>query len=397
MTKWSAILIVLAFLFLFNGPGAQAYTNVDFSFSFHDGLSPYGSWVNASHYGNSWRPSGAGFRPYVNGYWSYTSYGPTWIGNEPYAWSVYHYGQWVFDPVYGWVWVPGYEWHAGRVNWAYGTDYIGWAPDYPGFDQSNINLWVFINRNNFGYTNYSNVVLRRDMVQNLFDRRVVRVRSGSFQRAELERIVGRPVLMTRVRERTLLADGHRTRLIVPEGHDDVWKQVSSMSKNHGNSEKQKVTTSRKVEVKHDSHGKSVHKSTTNIQTSSKATVKHDSHSSPIGEEKSKAHTSSKATPSKENEKHDSNSKPAAMEKSKVRSSSKAIDESGKSHNVQSTTKPKTGNDTKSTSHSSGGVEKTDGESKPETVHSKTSGTSTQQKSGKSKTSSNKPKNHSKPD
>ena len=380
MRKWSALLIVLAFLFLSNAPAAHAYTNIDFSLSFHDGLRPYGTWVNVSHYGSCWRPSGS-FRPYVNGYWEYTDYGPTWIGYEPYAWSVYNYGQWVFDPVYGWIWVPGYEWHSPRVRWAYGADYIGWAPDYAGFDYSNINLWVFINRSNFGYRNYSGVVLRRDSIQNLFDRRVVRVRSGSLQRTELERIVGRPVRVSRVRERTILADGHRTRLIVPEGHDEILKHVSSMSKNRGNSEKQKVTTTRKVEVKHDSHGKSVHESKSKVHTESKPTVKYESRSKSVHQDSDRDHGSSKTTV-----KHESRSNPVSREKTTVHGSSKAKPESGKSHN-QSPERSSSTYNKKSQGHSSGSEWKSDGRGKPETR---------QQKSGKSRTSS-KSKNHSKQD
>jgi len=376
MRKWSAILIVLAFLFIANGPGAQAYTNVDFSLSFHDGLRPYGSFVNVSHYGNCWRPSGAGFRPYVNGYWDYTDYGPTWVGYEPYAWSVYHYGQWVYDPYYGWVWVPGYDWHAGRVRWAYGADYIGWAPDYRGFDASNINLWVFIDRNNFGDRNYSNVVLRRDMVRNLFDRRVVSVRSGRFQRAELERIVGRPIRVARVQERTILADGRRARLVVPEGHEDILTRVSAMSKTRGNSAKEKVSSSRKVEVKHESRGKSVYESKSKVHTSSKPTVKHESSGKSVHESKSKVHTSSKPSV-----KYESRGKSVHESKSKV----------------QSPTKSKSSYSTKSQGHSSGTVKKSEAGSKHQTAYSKTSGknssaTSTQKKSVKrtSKPSHSKP-------
>ena len=45
----------------------------------------------------------------------------------------YHYGTWVMDPVYGWVWVPGYTWAPSWVEFREGPDYIGWAPVSPWF------------------------------------------------------------------------------------------------------------------------------------------------------------------------------------------------------------------------------------------------------------------------
>lgn len=286
MRRWSAIFFVFAFLFLFQGAKAQAYTNLDVSLSFHDTLSPYGSWVNVSHYGNCWRPRVSGFVPFTNGYWIYTDYGPTWVGNEPYAWSVYHYGRWVFTPQFGWIWVPGYEWSPGRVRWAHGSNYIGWAPDYPGFDQNNVNLWVFIDRNHFGSRNYSNVILRRDNVRNLFARRDVRYYSGRLQRSELERITGRQVRVVRVKEREIVADRHRARLVVPEGHEEILQHVSDASKRHA--EKQKIEVKQKSQE--ENQGDVKVKAKSDVKKKSESAEKEKSKKNQKSSKKPKAHS-----------------------------------------------------------------------------------------------------------
>ena len=108
---------------------------------FYNSLGEYGNWVSLSPYGQCWRPyATAGWRPYVYGHWIYTSYGPTWSGYEPWSWIGYHYGNWIWTERFGWVWIPGYDWHPGRVNWAYGYDTIGWMPaPPPGYGYSYYN------------------------------------------------------------------------------------------------------------------------------------------------------------------------------------------------------------------------------------------------------------------
>ena len=78
------ILALTLALTLIGSSVAKANTNVDFAFSFHDALAPYGTWVQVSSYGQVWRPrASAGFVPYTEGHWAYTNYGPTWVGSEP--------------------------------------------------------------------------------------------------------------------------------------------------------------------------------------------------------------------------------------------------------------------------------------------------------------------------
>lgn len=111
-------------------PGAS----VSFA-TFHDGLAPYGEWVNVGAYGPVWRPQhvGAGWRPYFYGRWEWTDEGWLWVSDEPWGWAAYHYGRWAYDSYYGWVWIPGYQWAPAWVTWRYSPEYIGWAPLGPGF------------------------------------------------------------------------------------------------------------------------------------------------------------------------------------------------------------------------------------------------------------------------
>lgn len=100
---------------------------------FQTALSDHGEWYESGRYGRVWRPRVAvGWRPYYYGSWEWTDEGWYWDSDEPFAWAVYHYGRWVFDPSWGWVWVPGYQWAPAWVTWRFGGDVIGWAPLGPG-------------------------------------------------------------------------------------------------------------------------------------------------------------------------------------------------------------------------------------------------------------------------
>lgn len=119
--------------------------------NFYDNLSPYGQWVSDAEYGNVWVPNTEpGFRPYAtNGHWVMTDNGNMWVSDAPWGWACYHYGRWTFNPFYGWVWVPGYEWAPAWVTWRSGGGYYGWAPMAPGvsigmsYDYPE-NYWVFV-------------------------------------------------------------------------------------------------------------------------------------------------------------------------------------------------------------------------------------------------------------
>jgi hypothetical protein len=121
-------------------PPAEAYvaptplpgSGIDLNY-FQSQLAPYGNWVDVPPYGPVWRPNIAvadpGWRPYFNGgFWQYTETGWYWQSEFPYGDIVFHYGRWMMDIRYGWVWVPGYEWAPAWVSWRQTDAYAGWAP-----------------------------------------------------------------------------------------------------------------------------------------------------------------------------------------------------------------------------------------------------------------------------
>jgi len=112
----------------------RASADVSFDF-FHSNLSSHGSWQVSTSYGNVWQPDvySSGWHPYYDGYWDYTDVGWCWVSDYDWGAIPYHYGTWVYDDFYGWVWVPGYVWAPAWVVYRTGPDYIGWAPVLPSF------------------------------------------------------------------------------------------------------------------------------------------------------------------------------------------------------------------------------------------------------------------------
>ena len=116
---------------------------------YRDDLSSYGDWYDVPDYGVVWRPTYvAGWQPYVDGYWAWTSYGWTWVSYEPWAWTL-HYGRWVVLPARGWVWIPGTIWGPAWVDWYWGDGYVGWAPLSPFGHVTVINQFVFVHERDF--------------------------------------------------------------------------------------------------------------------------------------------------------------------------------------------------------------------------------------------------------
>ena len=106
------------------------YLDGSLSYADYD-LQQYGSWTYVSSIGSwGWRPYvGSGWRPYYYGSWTYGPSGClTWYSSEPWGWVPYHYGRWASDPIFGWVWLPGYTYSPAWVYFAYGPGYFGWAP-----------------------------------------------------------------------------------------------------------------------------------------------------------------------------------------------------------------------------------------------------------------------------
>src|SRR5690349_3042561 len=86
------------------GAAVEIHSHADF----YEPLAPLGTWVEVGSYGRCWRPSHVvvEWRPYCEGYWAWTDCGWYWVSAEPWAWACYHYGRWVYDTQYAWVWIP---------------------------------------------------------------------------------------------------------------------------------------------------------------------------------------------------------------------------------------------------------------------------------------------------
>ena len=137
--------------------------------TFHDELSPYGTWQNYPGYGNVWVCNVAGFSPYnTGGHWAYTRFGWTWVSDYNWGWAPFHYGRWGYDNAFGYFWVPGYTWGPAWVSWRNGGDYYGWAPLSPGLNVSiNVGVgigaasWIFLPHRYMGYQNSYNYYVPR--------------------------------------------------------------------------------------------------------------------------------------------------------------------------------------------------------------------------------------------
>ena len=121
--------------------------NVSASFGepgyFYGPLSTYGEWLEVDPGFFAWRPRHVqyGWRPYLNGHWSWTDFGWYWVSSEPFGWAVFHYGRWYDDDYYGWIWVPDRTWGPAWVEWRYNDDYLGWAP-LPPYASFSINMGI---------------------------------------------------------------------------------------------------------------------------------------------------------------------------------------------------------------------------------------------------------------
>ena len=125
---------------------------------YYQELSLQGNWTEVPDYGVVWYPTSmsTGWRPYVDGSWSYGPGGYFWVADEPWGWAPYHYGNWQWLPAHGWCWVPGRVFAGAWVSWSWGSSYVGWAPlDFwgrPGWHGGHVyngyydpDCWTFVN------------------------------------------------------------------------------------------------------------------------------------------------------------------------------------------------------------------------------------------------------------
>src|SRR5262249_1211810 len=92
-------------------------------------LDGQGRWVteNNTWY---WQPTTIvnDWRPYDDGYWSWYSWGWTWVPYAPWGYVTHHYGRWLHLAAHGWVWSPAPVWGGAWVSWGTFSGYLGWAP-----------------------------------------------------------------------------------------------------------------------------------------------------------------------------------------------------------------------------------------------------------------------------
>jgi hypothetical protein len=94
-------------------------------------LAYHGNWVYESLYGYVWVPRvyHYSWRPYHYGRWVwYPIIGWTWVSHEPWGWCVSHYGRWHWRIGLGWYWIPTRHWGPAWVHWYHGSHYYGWCP-----------------------------------------------------------------------------------------------------------------------------------------------------------------------------------------------------------------------------------------------------------------------------
>jgi hypothetical protein len=169
---------------------AQASVGVSVGADFRVALEPYGGWRHHRRFGDVWVPASRArdWRPYTVGHWVYTDdYGWYWVADDQEAdwgWITYHYGRWYRDADYGWFWIPNDVWGPAWVDWRYGDQYVGWAPEPPDDVvvevQDEPAYWCFVGARDLIAPSIATVLLP-------FDRR-----AEFFRRTAL---VNRPVMM----------------------------------------------------------------------------------------------------------------------------------------------------------------------------------------------------------
>lgn len=189
-------LIIIAAIFLFTAGNADAmrrsYAPVSFNYFYYE-LSPYGEWIQLDEDLIVWRPTTVDYRwsPYSIGTWTWTEYGWYWDSFEPFGWITYHYGRWIYDDFYGWIWFPDYDWAPAWVEWRYDDYYIGWAP-LPPYARFRVNVgivftynwhpgyhhWHFISYRHFGRKRMHNHYVSGIKVRTIFGRTKVLYKFG---------------------------------------------------------------------------------------------------------------------------------------------------------------------------------------------------------------------------
>lgn len=228
------IFAALVVFITFNRTEARPDMNVDFNY-FYFSLAPHGEWISLDGDLVVWRPNSVNYdwQPYSIGQWSWTQNGWYWDSYEPFGWATYHYGRWMYEDYYGWVWLPDYEWAPAWVEWRYDNDYIGWSPlpAYASFNvgvgihfsigwRSHSNFWNFVSYNHFCNRNVHHHFMDHRYVNNFFSRTKYRTNyyydhdrivNGGVDRNYIERRGGYRISERQINRINSLDDYNRSR------------------------------------------------------------------------------------------------------------------------------------------------------------------------------------------
>lgn len=92
----------------------------------------YGEWLWHPLYGYVWRPyyndsyPWGTWHPLYYGSWTVYQGELFWIPEEPWGWVPYHLGIWMWDPKKGWLWLPGSMFAPAWAVWDFYYGYYSW-------------------------------------------------------------------------------------------------------------------------------------------------------------------------------------------------------------------------------------------------------------------------------
>jgi len=124
----------------------------------------YGEWLYDDYYGYVWRPyyndsyPWGSWQPYLYGRWSAYNGQMYWVPEEPWGWVPYHLGVWQWDDQRGWLWLPGSAFAPAWVDWAFfAGSFYSWRPwslwDWMWYNDTSM-FWYGMNDFYFPYYNW---------------------------------------------------------------------------------------------------------------------------------------------------------------------------------------------------------------------------------------------------
>jgi hypothetical protein len=161
----------------------------------------------------------------------WSEWGWTWVSYEPVGWIVYHYGNWQYDPVWGWIWIPGHDWEPVRVQWMWYGDYVCWAPVPPAgyhlpdpWQTHTTSVWIVVNNRHF--TNYDLYRFHVSPAQYRYKYKAgISVYREPPQVRVIEKHTRRPVQMVTLDTKSYKAGRHTYKQIVlPDDEEKIVKK-----------------------------------------------------------------------------------------------------------------------------------------------------------------------------